>query len=326
MTFSPVWQFVGQVAGLIWSHKLYSLAIFGVTILQEFAALWPVNLLGDFVDRLDGGDLGNVVWLLMGASVLSPAIQRANVILRHKMFYETDYEKRVELVLKDADSGEYVGSEAAGAAYTRTVNAVSGITNAAYHVLGSFTPVIIKAVIVSGRLLGYNQLLGLVYLATLLVPGVMTLLLNNKLRVLRDSQYSVMGDVSGAGIRTIGERDNEEAKGRFLNAARLRTDVLIALVAKGQSFLYVREAALIGSQFLVVFLALSMRQQIGITAGDFTKIVGYTAQVAAAFISAASCLDSIISNSRAYHVYSTSGKAPLFPVAPIRPPRGKAVR
>jgi len=60
----------------------------------------------------------------------------------------------------------------------------------------------------------------------------------------------------------------------------------------------------VGSQFLVVFLALGMREKIALTPGDFTKIVGYTAQVAAAFIGAASVVDSIISHVRAYHVYA----------------------
>jgi hypothetical protein len=40
------------------------------------------------------------------------------------------------------------------------------------------------------------------------------------------------------------------------------------------------------------------------TADDFARIFGYTAQVAAAFISAAACLDAIISYSRAYGVYT----------------------
>jgi hypothetical protein len=34
------------------------------------------------------------------------------------------------------------------------------------------------------------------------------------------------------------------------------------------------------------------------------SIIGYTAQVAAAFIGAASCLDSIVSCSRAYHIFA----------------------
>jgi hypothetical protein len=80
--------------------------------------------------------------------------------------------------------------------------------------------------------------------------------------------------------------------------------VLIALVYKDQFYVYLREVALVGSQFLVVFVALSLRDTIHITPGDFTKIFGYTAQVAASFISAASCLDAIISYSRAYHVYA----------------------
>ncbi|MGQ9554308.1 MAG: hypothetical protein ACUVWR_09365 [Anaerolineae bacterium] len=53
-----------------------------------------------------------------------------------------------------------------------------------------------------------------------------------------------------------------------------------------------------------MFLALAMRAQLNMTPGDFTRIIGYTAQVAAAFISAASCLDSIVSCSRAYHIFA----------------------
>ena len=114
--YDPTWQFVGNIGGLIWEFKWYSLAIFAVTILQEIAALWPVNLLGDLIDRLDGGDVGRIVWLLMGASLFYPGLLRANVILRHKMFYETDFAKRVELVLHASDAGQWTDSEAAGAA------------------------------------------------------------------------------------------------------------------------------------------------------------------------------------------------------------------
>jgi len=55
-----------------------------------------------------------------------------------------------------------------------------------------------------------------------------------------------------------------------------------------------------------VFLALSMRQRLDMTAGDFTRIVGYTTQVAAAFINAVACLDAIVSYTRAYHIYAAA--------------------
>jgi hypothetical protein len=304
--YDPLWQFVGNIAGLIWEYHWYSLAIFVVTIFQEFAALWPVNLLGEFIDRLDSGDMGRTVWLLLAASVFYPGLVRANVILRHKMFYETDFSKRVELILHVSDMGQWTDSEAAGAAYTKTVNAVSGITNAVFHILASFTPVIIKITIVSGNLLRYNRLLGTSYLASLAIPVAMTLLFNKKLQVLRDSQYAMIGESSGLGIKVIAEKDNREVREKFLGVMRVRTNVFISLLNRGQAFLYVREAALVGSQFLVVFLALSMRARLNMTAGDFTKIVGYTAQVAAAFINAAACLDAIVSYSRAYHIYAAA--------------------
>jgi hypothetical protein len=304
------WQFASQVMGLIWDYKLYSIAIFAVTIFQEFAALWPVNLLGDFIDRLGSGDLGNVVWLLLGSSVFYPALLRANVILRHKMFYETDLQKRVELVFEVSDQGRCASAQEAGAAHTRVVNAVSGITNAAYHVLGSFTPVVIKIVIVAGSLLEYNRLLGIVYLVSLLIPTVMTLLFNKKLQVLRDSEYSLISDTSGLGIRVIGDKEDRPTRGRYLDSMRVRTDVFISLLAKSQVFLCVREVALVGSQFLVVFMALALRSRLNITPGDFTRIFGYTSQVAAAFINAAACLDAVISFSRAYHIFATAGSLP----------------
>ena len=303
---NPLWQFAGNVAGLIWEYRWYSLAIFAVTIFQEIAALWPVNLLGDFIDRLDTGDMGNTVWLLLAASLFYPGLLRANVILRHKMFYETDLRKRVELVLQASDAGCWTDSESAGTLYTKAVNAVSGITNAVYHILASFTPVIIKIVIVSGNLLRYNRTLGFSYLGSLSIPLAMTLLFNKKLQVLRDSQYAVIGESSGLGIKAIAEKDNQETRCKFQNVMRVRTNVFISLLARSQSFLYVREAALVGSQFLVVFMALSMRERLQMTAGDFTKIVGYTAQVAAAFINAAACLDAIVSYTRAYHIYAAA--------------------
>lgn len=303
LQLDPSWQFVQAVGRLIWEYKGYSLAILVVTILQELAALWPVSLLGQFVDRLQTGEVGSIVWLFMGASVLYPAILRGNVVLRHRMFYETDLEKGVEMTLEVADKGAGGDVESAGAAHTRVINAVSGIINAAYHVLGSFTPVIIKITVVSGSLLAYNRLLGLTYLVTLGVPALMTVLLNNKLRVLRDAQYSVISAASGAGVKTISEKDNLAARERFVEVMGERKGILVALVSKSQAFLYAREAILVGGQFLVVFLALSIRHKIGLTPGDFTKIVGYTAQVAAAFIGAASVFDAIVSYTRAYHVY-----------------------
>lgn len=301
LRLSPNWQFASNVASLIWEYRKYALAIIVVTIFQELAALWPVSLLGQFVDRLQTGDLGYVVWLLMGASVLYPSITRANVILRHRMFYQTDFQKQVELILREADRAEHADIEAAGSAHTRVINAVSGITNATYHVLGSFTPVIIKIIVVSGNLLAYNKTIGMAYLASLTVPAIMTLLFNRGLRVLRDAQYSVISEVSGAGVKTIAESENLAARSRFSKVMREQKDILISLVSRSQSFLYAREVALVGSQFLVVFLALSLRAQINLTPGDFTRIVGYTTQVAAAFISTASVLDAIISYTRAYH-------------------------
>lgn len=304
---SPSWLFIKDVWGLIWAYRGYSLAIIIVTILQEIAALWPVNLLGQFIDRLGSGDMGNTVWLLLAASILAPGIVRANVMLRHKMFYETDFQKLVELVCKTADRAGHTDAEAAGAAYARTANAVSGVTNAAYHVLGSFIPVIIKIIIVSGSLLGYNRFLGTVYLLSLLIPAIMTVVFNRWLRVHLDTQYSIVSDVQGAGIRMIHERENGALRDHYREILHTRKIVLQTLVYKSQIFTYLREFALVGSQFAVVFIALGIREQIGMTAGDFARIIGYTAQVAAAFISAAACLDAIISYSRAYGVYTKGG-------------------
>jgi len=303
MLLSPNWHFARDVLRLIWEYKFYSLAIVIVTIFQELAALWPVNLLGQFVDRLQTGELGHVVWVFFGASLLYPGIVRGNIILRHKMFYEADFQKRVEMILEEAERGVATDPEAAGSALTRVVNAVSGITNATYHVLGSFTPVIIKIIVVSGNLLAYNGMLGMVYLASLTVPALMTIFFNNKLRVLRDAQYSVVSRVTGAGVKAIVERENQDARSRFEQIMHERRRVLISLVTRSQLFLYSREVALVGGQFLTIFIALHLREQLHLTPGDFTKIVGYTTQVAAAFINTVAYLDAIISYSRAYHVF-----------------------
>jgi ABC-type multidrug transport system fused ATPase/permease subunit len=303
LLMSSSWQFAWDIARLIWQYRWYSLAIFLVTIFQEFAALWPVSLLGQFIDRLATGQLGSIVPLFLAASLFYPLLLRANVVLRHKMFYETDFSKMVELVLQVSSREESMDTERAGAAWARAANAVSGITNATYHVLGSFTPVIIKIAIVAGSLLAYNRSLGLFYLASLTIPGIMTVAFNRRLRVLLDSQYAVSSEFSGAAIRTISEHASPSAHSRFLEVMRVRKHILISLVAKSQFYLYAREAALVGSQFLVVFLALAMRARLQMTPGDFAKIIGYTGQVAAAFINAAACLDAIVSYSRAYHVY-----------------------
>jgi len=314
--YTPVGHFARDVARLIWEYRWFSLAIFVVTIGQEFAALWPVNLLGDFIDRLGTGDLGNVVWLFLLASLFYPALLRANVVLRHKMFYETDFKKLVELVLKTSDEGGCAAPQEAGSAYARAANAVSGMTNATYHVLGSFTPVIIKIIIVSGNLLSYNRMLGLVYLASLLIPTVMTVVFNKWLQVLLDTQYSIGSDLSGTAIRTISDQNDLDARERFGEIMRIRKWVLLTLVTKGQLFTYAREAVLVGSQFAVVFMALALRTRIGITPGDFARIIGYTTQVAASFITAASCLDAIISYSRAYKVYATARRPSPKPAEP----------
>jgi len=303
---NPNWQFARDIGRLVWQYKWHSAAIILVTIFQEFASLWPVTLLGEFIDRLETGSLGNVVWLFLAASLFYPALARANIVLRHRVFYETDFRKMVELVLKVSDRGGHTDSESAGAAYTRAANAVSGVTNATFYLLGNITPVIIKIMIVSGSLLGYNRLLGLVYVASLIVPTLMTIVFNRWLRVLLDSQYSVASDLSGAAIKTISERENQEVRSRFLDIMRTRKRVFMHLLVKGQFYTYAREAALIGSQFTVVFIALAMRAKLGLTPGDFAKIVGYTGQVAATFITAAAVVDAMVSYSRAYHIYVTT--------------------
>ena len=303
------WEFFEDVGRLIWEFRLYGLMILGVTIGQEIVALWPVQLLGQIVDRLSTGEaLGSVVLLFMGASLLYPAIVRGNVILRHKMFYEAELRKRVELTLQVADEADPKDPESAGAAHTSLTQAVSAVTNASYHILGSFTPVIIKIFVVGVRLVDYSSILGMAYVASLVVPLALTLLFNNRLRLLRDNQYSVISRTSGTGIKTILEKDNGEVRNRFLDTMRERTNILFSLMARSQSFLYIREAALIGSQFLVVFLALGLREQLGLTPGDFTQVVGYTGQVAVAFLNAVSFVDSIFSHSRAYHVYRQEHK------------------
>lgn len=311
MALNPNWRFARDVVGLIWEYKYYSLAILAVTILQEVTALWPVTLLGQFVDRLQSGELGNVVWLLLGASILAPGVARGNVMLRHKMFYETDFQKRVEMTFNELARAENVDAESAGATNARVANAVSGITNATYHVLGSFTPVVVKIIVVSGSLMAFNRLLGMTYLASLIVPIVMTIGFNNWLRVLRDAQYSVISQVEGLIIRAITAKGNVEAQEKFKRAMRERANVLITLVNKHQFSLYVRHVVLIGSQFVVVFLALHMREQLGMTPGDFTRIIGYTTQVALSFLEAAACLDAIVSYSRAYHVYAMAQNKPV---------------
>lgn len=301
---NPSWPFFYDIGRLIWDFRYYGLAILAVTVAQEFLALWPVQLLGQFVDRLSSGaPLGNIVLVFLGASLLYPAVVRANVILRHKMFYESDLRKRVELTLWVASQGPPKDAEAAGSSHTSLVQAVSGVTNATYHLLGSFTPVIIKIVVVAVRLVSYNDILGVAYVASLAVPAVLTILFNNRLRVLRDTQYSVINRTTGSGIRTIIEQGQGEVRGRFLAIMRERTDVLYLLVARNQIFLYIREATLVGGQFLVVFLALGLRERLGLTPGDFTQVVGYTGQVAVAFLNAVSFVDNIFSYSRAYHVY-----------------------
>jgi hypothetical protein len=295
------------VARLIWHYRAYSAAIIVLTIVQELAALWPVSLLGEFIDAVGEGDAGHIVWLFLLASLLYPALLRANVVLRHMMFYESDFREMTEFVLLESDRGQETAASS-GAAYTRLANAVVGITNATYHVLGSFTPVGVKIIIVSGRLLRYSQLLGVVYLVSLVFPAAITVLANSMMRRLRDSQYALSSDVSGLGMRIISDPQDQNARDEYTQRMGARKGLLQRLVAASQAFILTREAVLVGSQFLVVFIALGTRGRLGITAGDFAKIIGYTTQVAAAFVVAASTVDSVISFTRAYHVYVTQGR------------------
>ena len=251
------------------------------------------------------------------ASILYPAISRANVALRHKMYFNTDFQKRVELTMRVRAKEGRVEMEETGAANTRITQAVSGITNAAYHVLGSFSPVIIKIAIVAVALVAYNRMLGLIYVASLAIPLALTLVFNRMLRALQRNGYTLLSRAEGVTLRALTERGTPalmltaegaarrrvEGEHGFVATLRARRDLQFELTWKSQWFLYVREACLVGSQFLVVFIALALRDRIGPTPGDFTRIIGYTAQVAAAFISAASCLDAIVSYARAYRVY-----------------------
>jgi hypothetical protein len=115
------------------------------------------------------------------------------------------------------------------------------------------------------------------------------------------------------GVRVIVGGSDEQVRNRFVKVIRDRSDILISLVTKHQVSLLVREAALAGCQFTVIFLALALRERIGLTPGDFTRIAGYTTQVGVAFINTASFLDAIMSHSRAYHVFDQA-RRPLKPM------------
>jgi hypothetical protein len=303
----PGVQFARDIWVMVRQYRWHSLAILGVTVVQEVSALWPVNALGQFIDGLQGEDVTHSLLLLIGTSILAPGVARLNVILRHKLFYETDFQSRVEMTLRLPGPVEDV--EDAGKINSRIANAVGSITNAAYHVLGSFAPVIVKVVVVSASLLAYNSLVGWSFLASLSIPVILTVTYNTSLRRLRDHQYAVVSRTEGIGTLLITAPNHDGARSRFLRLMRERRDVLFTLVARSQLSLYSREAALVASQFLVVVLALSMRRRLHMTAGDFTRIIGYTAQVSVAFLNAAACLDAVVSYSRAWHVYAEARRS-----------------
>ena len=286
---------------MLWQYRWLSLVILAVTVLQEITALWPVNALGHFIDRLQSEDIIQSFMILIATSVVAPGVARLNVIIRHKLFYQTDFQSRIEMTLRLPTAAQNV--EDAGKVNSRIANAVGSITNAAYHVLGSFTPVIVKVVVVSASLLAYNSVLGWSFIASLSLPITITIAYNVWQRRLRDHQYSAVSRAEGIGTRLISAPDHGGAKTRFLRLMRERRDVLFTIVARSQLSLYVREIGLLASQFLVVGLAISMRKSLGLTAGDFTRVIGYTAQVSVAFINAAACLDAVVSYSRAWHVY-----------------------
>ncbi len=304
----PGVQFAADVWTMIWQHRWFSVAILGVTVLQEVSALWPVNALGQFIDRLQSGDVTKSLVLLVTTSVLSLGVMRFNVILRHKVFYQTDFQSRVEMTLRLPSAAEDV--EEAGKVNSRIATAVGSITNAAYNVLGSFAPVFVKVTVVAGSLLAYNNVLGWSFLASLVLPILLTAAYNRWQRRLRDHQYAVVTRAEGIGTRLISTPGHYGARTRFMRLMRERRDVLFTIVGRSQLSLYVREVSLLLSQMLVVVLALSMRQRLHMTAGDFTRIIGYTAQVSVAFINAAACLDAVVSYSRAWHVYAEARRRP----------------
>jgi hypothetical protein len=71
MRDSPSGQFASDIGRMIFEYRWISLAIVAVTVFQEVASLWPVNLLGRFIDGLGSPDTGRTVALLVGASVLA---------------------------------------------------------------------------------------------------------------------------------------------------------------------------------------------------------------------------------------------------------------
>jgi len=301
---STHWHFFVGGMRLLWDYRGYSLTSLGLTILQEIVALWPAKLLGQFVDRLQTGELGNVVWLFMGASVLYPIVLRINVIISNKMFYEMELQKRIEWLERVGLRRDCAGdAEKAGSAVVTITNAVSAMCHLAFYSVRSVAPIFVKVIAVCSALLAYSRVLGLTYLASLAIPIAMTISYNKRMRALRDTQYSLAGESNGAGVKTMIEGKNEETRNRFLQIMVKRRNVLFALLAKSQIATFLRTTVLTGSQFVVVFIALAMRQQLGLTPGDFTTIVGYTSQVATATLGAASVIDTIIDLSRAYTVY-----------------------
>lgn len=301
---STHWHFFAGALHLLWEYRRYSIPSLSITVFQEIAALWPAKLLGQFVDGLESGDLGNVVWLFLGASVLYPLVLRTNVVISNRMFYQMEAQKRIEWTQRVGRRGDCADdAEKAGTAIIRIVNAVSAMCHLAFYSVRSIAPIFVKVIVVSGALLAYSQVLGLTYLASLAIPIIMTIAYNKRMRVLRDAQYSLISEATGTGVKTIADGGSEESRSRFLGVMLRRRKVLFSLVAKSQLANFFRTAVLVGSQFAVVFIALAMRKQLGLTPGDFTTIVGYTGQVAAATLGAASVVDTIVDMTRAYSVF-----------------------
>lgn len=301
---STDWHFFTGAMRLLWDYRRYSIPSMALTIVQEIAALWPARLLGQFVDRLQGGDPGNVVWLFFGASILYPLLLRTNVIISNRMFYAMELEKRLEWTARVGQSGQCANdAEKAGTAIIRIVNAVSAMAHLAFYSVRSIAPIFVKVIAVSSALLTYSRTLGLVYVASLAIPVWMTIRYNRRVRALRDRQYGVASEVTGTAVKALAEHENPEPRSRFLEVMVERRRILFTLLARSQVANLARTVVLTGSQFAVVFLALAMRHDLGLTPGDFTTIVGYTGQVAAAVLGAASVYDTIVDLTRAYTVY-----------------------
>lgn len=296
-------RFLRDVFRLLWQYRGLSVLVLGVTIGQELSSLWPYSSLGKCVDKFQSKEIFLAVVVFVLANGVHLLVSSLSGILRNTLKFDLECFLRIKLVSEEGGKGIWRDAKGAGRVNTLILNAISGLVQAADYLLGSFIPVLIKIGVVSADFMRYSWLLALAYLLSLLIPGAITIYINRKLLKLRDLQYKTDSLAGGEGVQTLLGSNSEGHNQALRDSTQERKRVQISLTVSSQVLNLLRTLSLAGSQLIVIFLAVYRRQELGLTAGDFTRLINYMVQVAGSFLGVASMIDALATFSRAHATY-----------------------